>query len=106
MGWDPLPSLSCVCDPACVAPEDQYTSHAPVPPTAALGEQLVPELRRTVLAALPALPEIRPIWRKTTAVAHTAFARGEACPREPIAQGARWHPDLLCDDRPRVAFVP
>src|SRR5438552_17303266 len=72
-----------------VPPGGQYPSHAPVPPTEALGAHLVPELRRAVLPGLPALLEIRPIRRDTTAIARTASALGEALAREPIAQGAR-----------------
>src|SRR5215831_979810 len=66
----------------------------------------MPELRGTVLSGLPALPEIRPIRIEGTAVARAALALREALPREPIAQGALRHPDLLRDDRPGVAGVP
>src|SRR5262249_11143160 len=87
-------------------PRRQHPGHAPVPPTEALDAHLVPELRRTVLASLPALPQIRPIRREATAVARAALALGAACPREPLAQGALRHSDLLRDDRPGVALVP
>src|SRR5262249_44172806 len=87
-------------------PGGQDTRHAPVPPTEALGAHLVPELRRAVLPGLPALPQIGSIRCEATAIARTAFALGEALPRAPVAQGALRHPDLLDDNRPRVAGVP
>src|SRR5262249_16401013 len=89
-----------------VPPGGQDPRHAPVPPTAALGAHLVPELRRAVLSGLPALLEIHPIRRDTTAIARAPLAFGEALAREPIAQGALRHPDLLRDDRPGVACIP
>src|SRR5262249_59131985 len=87
-------------------PGGQHTRHAPVPPTEALSAHLVPELRRTVLPGLPALPQIRPIPCETTAIAGATFPFRETLLREPVAQGARRHPDLLGDNRPRVAVVP
>ena len=56
-----------------VPPGGQYPSHAPVPPTEALGAHLVPELCRAVLPGLPALPQIHPIPCETTAIAGATF---------------------------------
>src|SRR5207245_2458449 len=89
-----------------LTPGRQHAGHAPVRPPEALGAQLVPQLRRTVLPGLPALPEIRPIRIAATAIPGAAFALGEARPCEPVAEGPWTHPDLLRDDRPRVALVP
>jgi hypothetical protein len=66
-------------------PGSQHAGHAPVPPTEALGAQLMPQMGRTVLPGLPVLPQIRPILCETTAIAGATFALGEALPRELIA---------------------